>query len=99
MANYLTREEMHNYARMSDLLRVSDTAVSTARETERLRYEVGLIVDRSATTSNSVECRFDAIEIELMQIKAVLSELQMTLRTLGLDDMTKHIGDIDLLLT
>ena len=99
MANYLTREEMYNYARLSDLMRVSDTAVSTARETERLRYEVGLIVDKDANTRNSVECRFDIIENELMQIKAVLSELQMTLRTLGLDDMTRNIGDIDLLLT
>lgn len=99
MENYLTREEMYDYARLSDLLRVSDTAVSAARETERLRYEVGIIVDKDADTRNSVEYRFDIIENELMQIKAVLSELQMTLRTLGLDDMTRHIGDIDLLLT
>ena len=47
----------------------------------------------------SVGHRFAQMERELLQIKEVLLELQMTLRTMGLDDMSNRLGDINLLLT
>lgn len=109
--NYLTREEACEYARVSDLVRVRESAISTITETENLCYDVSRLEDGyTMAIGRPEECstygvggyvrsKFDNIEYELMQVKEVLIELQMTLRTLGLDDMSKRLGDLDLLLT
>lgn len=47
----------------------------------------------------SVGHRFAQMECELIQIKEALRDVQMTLSAIGLDDMSKRLGDLNLLLT
>ena len=103
-----TNAELNNYTRLEDFYRTTHTT-STAVDTisGRLNCIESEFRDFSSSmtgvlgTSNicgSIS-EVEKLKEEVKQIKNVLLDIQMMLRTLELDDMSKRMGDLDMLLT
>lgn len=99
-----TREELSQYVRLADM----DAVINESREN---RARINWLEDQSATIAATVDAirpdiaispsfidKIRHMEEEIGQIKDVLMDIQMTLRMQGLDDMSKRIGDLDMLL-
>lgn len=91
-----TRAELNECARLTDLESVrSDVLDNSAR----INFVMGAIshIEPVLDTASGFADRFAHIENEVGRIKEVLVDVQMMLRTLGLDDMSKRVGDLDML--
>ena len=102
-----TNAELNNYTRSEDFYRAThetNTIVDTIGV--RLDYIESELRDLSSSatgtirTSNVFEVVSEIAQLkdDVKQIKEVLIDVQMMLRTLGLDDMSKRMGDLDMLL-
>lgn len=102
-----TNAELNNYTRSEDFYRAThetNTIVDTIGV--RLDYIESEFRDLSSSvagtirTSNVFEVVSDIEQLkdEVRQIKEVLVDVQMMLRTLELDNMSKRMGDLDMLL-
>lgn len=103
-----TNAELNNYTRLEDFYRTTHTT-STAVDTigarlDRIEYEfVDLSSSMTGVLGTTNICgtisEVEKLRNEIEQIKNVLLDIQMMLRTLELDDMSKRMGDLDMLLT
>lgn len=102
-----TNAELNNYTRLGDFYRAThetNTIVDTIGV--RLDYIESELRDLSSSvtgtirTSNVFDVVSEIVQLkdDVKQIKEVLIDVQMMLRTLGLDDMSKRMGDLDMLL-
>lgn len=102
-----TNAELNNYTRSEDFY-IATHATNTIVDTigARLGYIEQEFRDFSSSVASAIRTSdvFEAVsEIEqlkdeIRQIKEVLVDVQMMLRTLELDDMSKRMGDLDMLL-
>ena len=98
-----TKAELSECARLADLESVrSDVLDNSARidfVEEQGRSIMGAIshIEPVLDTASGLADRFTHIENEVRRIKEVLVDVQMMLRTLGLDDMSKRVSDLDML--
>jgi archaellum component FlaC len=103
-----TNAELNNYVRREDFYGLAHGTNATVNTIEtRLGRIESEFVDFSSSmtgvlgTSNicgSIS-EVEKLRKEVEQIKNVLLDIQMMLRTLELDDMSKRMGDLDMLLT
>lgn len=103
-----TNAELNNYTRAEDFYRATH-ATNTIVDTigERLDYIEQEFRDFSSSVAagtlgagnicGSIS-EVEELRKEVEQIKDVLLDIQMMLRTLELDDMSKRMGDLDMLL-
>lgn len=103
-----TNTELNNYTRLEDFYRqthLTNTAVDTiGARIDRIEHE---FVDFSSSMTGVLGTtnicgsisEIEQLKDELRRIKEVLVDVQMMLRTLELDDMSKRMGDLDMLLT
>lgn len=96
-----TNTELNNYVRREDfygLARGTNATVNTIET--RLDFIESEFRDfsSSVTVCGSVS-EIEQLKDEVRRIKEVLVDIQMMLRTLELDDMSKRMGDLDMLLT
>ena len=103
-----TNAELSNYTRSEDFHRATHATNTIVDNIGiRLDYIESEFRDFSSSVASTigtsdVSCVVSEIEQlknEVMQIKDVLVDVQMMLRTLELDDMSKRMGDLDMLLT
>lgn len=102
-----TNAELNNYTRLEDFYRTThttSTAVDTISgrlnciESEFRDFSLGLTGALETTNIYGAVSEIEQLKDEVRQIKDVLIDVQMMLRTLGLDDMSKRMGDLDMLL-
>ena len=102
-----TNTELNNYTRLEDFYGVTHATNAAVNIIgTRLDYIESEFRDfsSSATGALGVANLYESVsEIaqlrdEVKQIKEVLIDVQMMLRTLELDDMSKRMGDLDMLL-
>lgn len=110
-ASLLTREELSLYATLADLEGVRAETSVTSQIVDEVRHEISWMRDgygvafgspntcATGSIGGSFGYRFEEVERQLTQIREALADIQMTLRTLGLDDMSASLGDLNLLLT
>ena len=103
-----TNTDLNNYTRLEDFYRqthLTNTTVDTiGARLDRIEHE---FVDFSSSmtgvlgTTNIYGSISEIAQLkdEVRRIKEVLVDVQMMLRTLELDDMSKRMGDLDMLLT
>ena len=96
-----TNTELNNYVRREDfygLARGTNATVNTIEA--RLDFIESEFRDFSSgvTVCGSVS-EIEQLKDEVRRIKEVLVDIHMMLRTLELDDMSKRMGDLDMLLT
>ena len=96
---------------MEDLAATNHTATTAIELVNDTRHELGWIADGYKAVLGSPEtCLYGDVggtvgseisqmKFELIQIKEALLDIQMTLSSIGLDDMSKRLGDLNLLLT
>lgn len=103
-ASAYTMEELNEYARLTDLEAVRTDTIANNTRIGLLEEQYDVITGVFSgiepvldISSNFLE-KFNYIENEVRQVKEVLIDVQMMLRTLGLDDMSKRMGDLDMLL-
>lgn len=102
-----TNAGLNNYTRSEDFYRATretNTIVDTIGV--RLDYIESELRDLSSSATGTIRT-YNVFEVvseiaqlkdDIKQIKEVLIDVQMMLRTLGLDDMSKRMGDLDMLL-
>jgi hypothetical protein len=102
-----TNAELNNYTRLEDFYRqthLTNTTVDTIGvrldriESEFVDFSSSMTGVLGTTNICGSISEVEKLRIEVEQIKDVLLDIQMMLRTLELDDMSKRIGDLDMLL-
>jgi hypothetical protein len=102
-----TNAELNNYTRSEDFYRATHaTNVIVDTIGERLGYIEQEFRDFSSSVTGTLGVgnicgsisEVEELRKEVEQIKDVLLDIQMMLRTLELDDMSKRLGDLDMLL-
>lgn len=102
-----TNAELNNYTRSEDFYRTTHaTNVMVDTIGERLGYIEQEFRDFSVSVAGTLGAgnicgsipEVGELRKEVEQIKDVLLDIQMMLRTLELDDMSKRMGDLDMLL-
>ena len=102
-----TNAELNNYTRSEDFYRATHATNTTVDNIGmRLDYIESEFRDFSSSVAGTIRTSdvfevvsdLEQLKIEVRQIKEVLVDVQMMLRTLELDDMSKRMGDLDILL-
>ena len=102
-----TNAELNNYTRLEDFYRTTHTTSSAVDTISgRLDYIESEFRDFSSSVAGTLGMEsiygsvpeIEQLKDEVRQIKEVLIDVQMMLRTLELDDMSKRMGDLDMLL-
>ena len=103
-----TNAELNNYTRLEDFYRTTHTtssAVDTISgrlnciESEFRDFSLSVTGALGTTDIYGSISEIEQLKDEVRQIKEILVDVQMMLRTLELDDMSKRMGDLDMLLT
>ena len=108
----VTPDDIATYATVADLGyvngRVDALEVTVAEDRERFAYDRVRINDAFEVLNNTVSAleyrpryyrEIDRMSEEISQIKEALVDIQDSLRRLGMDDMSKRLGDLNLLMT
>lgn len=102
---------MCEYAKLADLEATNCTAIAALDLINDTRNELGWIADGYKAVLGSpdtclhgdvggaIGSKIANMEFEMTQIKEALLDIQMTLSSLGLDDMSRRLGDLNLLMT
>lgn len=96
-----TNSELNNYTRLEDFY---NTTTITNRAVEDVGYRLSRVeasvLDFHPYEANALGVDEDIIKLkkEVDLIKEVLIDIQMMLRTFGLDDMSRRMGDLNTLL-
>lgn len=102
-----TNAELNNYVRREDFYGLAHRANATANtietrldfiESEFRDFSSGVTGRLGTTNICGSVSEIEQLKDEVRQIKEVLVDVQMMLRTLELDDMSKRMGDLDMLL-
>lgn len=107
-----TNAELNNYTRSEDFYRATHATNAIVNTIgERLGYIEQEFRDFSSSVTGTLGAgtlgvgnicgsipEVEELRKEVEQIKDVLLDIQMMLRTLELDDMSKRMGDLDMLL-
>ena len=97
-------DALRQYARVEDLLTVSSRSCENTARIEYIENQTATVVgtigyiDQAVTVSSCIDDRIRCVEEDVDKIKELLLDIQMTLRMLELDDMSKRAGDLDMLL-
>ena len=102
-----TNAELNNYTRLDDFHRTTYTtssAVDTISnrlnciESEFRDFSLSVTDALGTTNIYGSVSEIEQLKDEVRLIKEVLIDVQMMLRTLELDDMSRRMGDLDMLL-
>lgn len=102
-----TNAELNNYTRSEDFYRAThETNTIVDSIGVRLNYIESEFRDLSSSVAGTIRMsnvfevvsEIEQLKDEVRQIKEVLVDVQMMLRTIELDDMSKRVGDLNLLL-
>lgn len=102
-----TNAELNNYTRLEDFYRgiyTTSSAVDTISgrldciESEFRDFSSSVTGTLGTASIYESVSEIEQLKDEVRQIKEVLIDVQMMLRTLELDDMSKRMGDLDMLL-
>lgn len=95
-------EELATYATLADIEGISESVVVVQERVAdlwgRFDYNSHCINDTISTFSQHLAEEVGQLRTETELMKEALIEVQDSLRQLGMDDMTKRLGDINLLL-
>lgn len=96
-----TKDALRKYATLEDVLTVSSRSYENTARIEFLENQSAMAAavikpaEPAISISTSLFDRIYNLEENIEQIKEVLLDLQMTLRTLGLDDMSNKVEDLN----
>lgn len=96
----VTREDLYGYATLDYVEAITRNVDERAARTEGdLTYRIREIENRCRGETGYISSELIEIRSEIDNIKEALIDIQDSLRFLGMDDMSKRIGDLNLLLT